>query len=292
MNTEIEKKFAAGLSIASNSLIILLKLTAGFISGSISIISEAIHSLADLFASMLTFFAVSHSGKPADSDHPFGHGKYEDLAGFIEGILITCAGIFIIYEALKKILKGFAGNVDTEPIIGIYVMLFAVIANIFVSNYLLNVAKKTDSISLYADAKHLRTDIFSSFGVLLGLVIMKFTNITIIDPIIALFVSAIILKTGYSIIKETLNNLLDGSLPDDDINKIEDILKNNHNIKGFKNLKARKAGRYRDIEVTLLFNPDLKITECHNTCDEIEIAIKQKLEKVTILIHSEPDKLN
>lgn len=290
MNTETEKKFAAGLSIVSNSVIILLKLSAGFISGSISIISEAIHSFADLFASMLTFFAVSQSGKPADNDHPFGHGKYEDLAGFIEGILITSAGLFIIYEAFKKLFEGIKGTSQTEPIIGIYVMLFAVIANIFVSNYLLQVAKKTDSISLYADAKHLRTDIFSSFGVLLGLVIMKFTNITVIDPVIALFVSAIIIKAGYSIVKETINNLLDGTLPDSDINKIKRILNNNQRIKGFKNLKARKAGRYRDIEVTLLFNPDLRITECHNICDEIETEIKKELEKVTIIIHPEPEK--
>ncbi len=292
MKIETEKKFAAGLSIASNSIIILLKLIAGVISGSICIISEAIHSLTDLFASILTFFAVLRSDKPADKEHPFGHGKYEDFAGFIEGILIACAGIYIIYESLKRIFSAEKETFLNEPIIGIYVMLFAVIANIFVSGYLFKVAKKTDSICLFADANHLKTDIYSSLGVMLGLIIIKLTNFTIIDSIIALFVALIIIKTGYFIAKETMNNLLDGSLPDEDMNKIESILKNNKVIKGYKNLKARKAGHYRDIEVTVLFNPDLRITDCHNTCDEIESEIKQELEKVTILIHPEPDKLN
>ena len=103
----MEKKIAAGLSIFSNTTIIILKIIAGIVSGSISIISEAIHSMSDLLASILTFFAVSRSSEPADSDHPFGHGKYEDMAGFIEGILIVLAGIYIICEALKKAIIGY-----------------------------------------------------------------------------------------------------------------------------------------------------------------------------------------
>lgn len=289
---EIEKKFAAGLSIVSNSVVILLKIIAGILSGSICIISEAIHSLTDLFASILTFFAVLRSDKPADKEHPFGHGKYEDFAGFVEGFLIICAGVYIIYESLKRVFSVETESYINEPLIGIYVMLFSVLANIFVSNYLLKVAKKTDSICLYADANHLKTDIYSSLGVMIGLIVIKFTNFAIIDSLIALFVSLIIIKTGYSIAKETMNNLLDGSLPEDDIEKIENILKDNKVIKGYKNLKARKAGHYRDIEVTVLFSPNLKITECHNACDEIENALKQKLDKTTILIHPEPDKLN
>lgn len=286
MKLEAEKKFAAGLSITSNTLIIITKIIAGMVSGSISIISEAIHSLSDFLASVLTFFAVTRSAEPADKEHPFGHGKYEDMSGFIEGGLIIFAGLYIIYEAFSKLVSGY--TMEAESMLGIYVMAFAVIANFLVSRYLFYVAKKSDSVSLRADAEHLQTDIFSSFGVLLGLILIKITGLTVLDPIIAIVVALIILKTGFSISKETMNNLLDGSLPAGDIEEIENILRRNTVIKGYKNIKGRKSGQYKEIELTLLFNPDMKILCCHNVCDQIENDIKNKLGNVSINIHSEP----
>lgn len=286
MNINTEKKFAAGLSITSNALVIATKIIAGMVSGSISIISEAIHSLSDFLASVLTFFAVTRSAEPADKDHPFGHGKYEDMSGFIEGGLIIFAGFVIIYEAIKKLISGY--SLESDSMLGIYVMAFAVIANFLVSRYLFYVAKKSDSVSLLADAEHLSTDIFSSLGVFIGLVLIKITGIAALDPIIALIVALIILKTGFSISKETLNNLLDGSLPSEDIAKIEEILKKNSVIKGYKNIKGRKSGQYKDIELTLLFNPDMKISCAHNVCDQIESEIKSNLGLVNTTIHAEP----
>ncbi len=286
MKLEAEKKFAAGLSITSNTLIIITKIIAGMVSGSISIISEAIHSLSDFLASVLTFFAVTRSAEPADKEHPFGHGKYEDMSGFIEGGLIIFAGLYIIYEAFSKLVSGY--TMEAESMLGIYVMAFAVIANFLVSRYLFYVAKKSDSVSLRADAEHLQTDIFSSLGVLLGLILIKITGLAVLDPIIAIVVALIILKTGFSISKETMNNLLDGSLPAGDIEEIENILRRNTVIKGYKNIKGRKSGQYKEIELTLLFNPDMKILCCHNVCDQIENDIKNKLGNVSINIHSEP----
>lgn len=286
MSINAEKKFAAGLSITSNALVIVTKIIAGMVSGSISIISEAIHSLSDFLASVLTFFAVTRSAEPADKEHPFGHGKYEDMSGFIEGGLIIFAGFFIIFEAVEKLLHGY--SLESESMLGIYVMAFAVVANFLVSRYLFYVAKKSDSVSLLADAEHLSTDIFSSLGVLIGLVLIKITGIAALDPIIALIVALIILKAGFSISKETLNNLLDGSLPNEDIAKIEEILKRNSVIKGYKNIKGRKSGQYKDIELTLLFNPDMKISCAHNICDQIENEIKKNLGQVSTTIHAEP----
>lgn len=286
MKSEFEKKFAASLSITSNALIIGLKIAAGIISGSISIISEAIHSVSDFLASVLTFFAVTRSAEPADKDHPFGHGKYEDMSGFIEGGLIIFAGLYIIYEAGQKLFFGY--HESSNPNIGIYVMAAAAIANFFVSRYLFYVAKKYDSVSLYADAQHLNTDIYSSLGVFLGLILIKFTGLTILDPLIAIIVALIILKAGFSISRETLNNLLDGSISTEDIKKIEDIVRNNSVIKGCKSIRGRKAGQYKEIEMTLLFNPDMKLACCHNICDQIEYEIKNVLGNVSVIIHAEP----
>ncbi len=289
MELNTQKKFAAGLSITSNAIIILLKIVAGIISGSISIISEAIHSFSDFLASVLTFFAVSRSSEPADKDHPFGHGKYEDMSGFIEGGLIILAGLYIIYESAKKLIWGY--KLEFDSLLGIYVMAFAVIANFIVSSYLFYIAKKSDSVSLYADAEHLRTDIFSSLGVLIGLILIKITGIVILDPIIAIIVAIIIIKAGYSISKDTLNNLLDGSLPEDDIEKIKEILNNNLSIKGFKDIKARKVGQCKDIEITIFFEPNLTIAQCHKICDEIEEEIAKSFSNITIIIHPEPENL-
>ena len=286
MNIATEKKFAAAISITSNTLVFLFKIVAGILSGSISIISEAIHSVSDFLASVLTFFAVTRSSEPADKEHPFGHGKYEDMSGFIEGGLIILAGIYIIYESSKKLIYGY--ELKSEPLLGIAAMGFAVLANFLVSQYLFYVAKKSDSVSLKADGEHLRTDIYSSLGVLIGLILIKYTGLAILDPIIAIIVALIIFKAGFEISKETLNNLLDSSISDEDIEKIENIIKNNQVVKGYKNIKGRKSGQYKEVELTLLFNEDMKIKCCHNICDQIECEIKNEIENASIVIHPEP----
>lgn len=289
MNIDCQKKFAAGLSIFSNSVIIILKLVVGLYSGSISIISEAIHSMSDFLASVLTFFSVIKSAEPADKKHPFGHGKYEDMSGFIEGGLIIFASLFIIYEALKKIFLGTSADVDTT--LGLYVMGISVISNIVVSTVLFRVAKRSDSVSLFADAEHLRTDVLSSLGVFVGLLVIKLTGIYILDPIIAIIVAVIIFEAGFSISKRTMDNLLDCSLPEEDINNICNILDGckANGIIGFKDLKARRLGPQKSIEVTLIFPKDMTILNCHNICDQIEHKLSKNLGDVTSSIHLEPE---
>lgn len=286
MGLEIKKKFAAKLSIASNGLIILFKLIAGIISGSISIISEAIHSMSDLLASVLTYFAVLRSSEPADKEHPFGHGRYEDVAGFIEGILIILASFYIIFEAGKKIFSG--NHLEFNSTLGIIVMGVAIVANLIVSNYLFSIAKQTDSTALNADAQHLSTDVYSSLGVFAGLVLIKITGITLLDPIIAIFVALIILKAGFSITKETLNNLVDGTLPENELKIIEDILNNCEEINGYKNIKSRKSGSNRDIYLTVLCDENMSLKKCHAICDTIEEKIKSSLPCTQVTTHCEP----
>lgn len=286
MHVETEKKFAARLSIASNGLIIIFKLVAGFISGSIGIISEAIHSMSDFLASVLTYLAVLRSSQPADKEHPFGHGRYEDVAGFIEGILIIIASFYIICEACKKIIV--AKSFEFDSTLGIIVMSVAVLANLIVSAYLFKVAKKTDSVALYADAKHLSTDVYSSIGVLIGLVLIKITGFALLDPLIAIFVALIILRAGILITKETLNNLVDGTLPKEDLKQIEEILNRCEKINGYKNLKSRKSGPFRDINLTLLCEENMSLKDCHEICDFIENEIKNTFPNSQTTIHCEP----
>ena len=288
MDINKKKKLTALLSITSNVLLTILKIIAGIISGSLSIISEAIHSLGDFIASLLTFFSVSKSSEPADDDHPYGHGKYEDMSGFIEGILIILASVYIIYEASNKIISG--NTMPAENNLGIIVMGIAVVVNIIVSSMLFKTAKEANSISLYADGEHLRTDVYSSLGVFLGLLLIKYTGYSILDPIIAILVAVIIYRAGFTISRKAIRRLLDFSLPNEDIEKIKEIVNKFSDSVKLKehSIKARQTGPSKDIDLILQFKEDTTICECHKICDEIEKQIQTIYVNSSISIHAEP----
>ncbi|MBO6180194.1 cation transporter [bacterium] len=289
MDINRKKQLTAGASILSNIILTTLKLIVGAISGSMSIISEAIHSLSDFSASVLTFFSVIKSSQPADKDHPYGHGKYEDMAGFIEGILIILAGVFIIYKSSKKIILGEI--LPAENNLGIAVMLIAVVINIIISSLLFKTAKEGNSISLYADAQHLRADVYSSFGVLIGLILIKYTGYNLLDPIIAILVACFICKTGHKIVKQSVMRLLDYSLPNDEITNLYNTIGNFSNKVKLKDnsLKARQVGPSTDIDFVLVFPRDTSLCQCHQICDEIEYQIRNIYPNASISIHSEPE---
>ena len=284
-----EKKFGAAVSIASNTVLILIKVLAGILSGSISVLSEALHSFADLSASCLAYFSVSKSAKPADDDHPYGHGKYEDLAGFIEAILIILTALYILFVACEKIIT-HGGNYEIHTTIGILIMCLSVVVNWVISSYLDKIAKKTDSIALKTDSEHLRADIYSSLGIILGLIAVKVTGLNILDPIIAIFVAAIILRTGIKLTKQSSNNLLDGSLPKEDKEKIDEALKSigAHGVIGAKQIRTSKSGSKRLIRMTIFLPSGMTLLEAHNICDEIETQIRKNLKNCDIIIHAEP----
>ena len=284
------KQLAAFISVLSNSFLIVLKLIAGFISGSVSIISEAIHSGSDLLASIITCVAVHESEKPADEKHPFGHGKYEDAAGFIEGVIIILAALYIIYEAARKL----TGEIEplNNSILGITVMSISVVANIAVSLYLFKVAKETDSIAVYSDAQHLNTDIFSSLTVLAGLLIIKYTGLHILDSLIAVIVAMVILQTGIKICKKTYDDLMDASLPDEEISLINSTIKKHfdNDNSAIKDIKTRKSGKRKENNITLLVDGNMTVKHAHDLCDNLEKEIENELGNTEITIHVEPSK--
>lgn len=288
MNFETSKKRAAMLSILSNSALIGLKLFAGIASGSIGILSEALHSGTDLLASFVAFFSVSESSKPADRDHQFGHGKYEDFAGLIEGALIIFAAFYIIYESLKKFFSHIRPEMDVN--LGLWVMLISVLANIFVSSHLFRVAKDTDSAALFADAEHLRTDVFSSAAVFLGLLMVKLTGKTFFDPLIAIVIAIIIFLAGWKICMQARNNLLDMALSANENSQILGIVGEylDKGVVRLSQVRTRKAGGRKNIELVLLVNGEMKIREAHDLCDRIEEEIENNLKNTDVSIHLEP----
>jgi cation diffusion facilitator family transporter len=206
------KSGAAGLSIASNSLLIAIKLAAGAITGSIAIVTEAVHSTIDLIASVVAFVSVRKADEPADADHPYGHEKVESLAAAIEGMLILIGAGIIVYEATHRLVVG--AQVESLGV-GIAVMGFSVLANLLVSTVLSRQAREHDSPALEGDAAHLRTDALTSAGVLAGLAVVEVTGIVAFDSITALVVAAAIVTAGLRIIRRSSGVLVDEVLPEE-----------------------------------------------------------------------------
>jgi len=277
---------AAGLSVLSNTLLILLKVVAGLLSGSISIIAEAIHSGIDLVAASIAFFSLRIAGRPADREHPFGHGKVENVSGTIQAGLIFVAAAFIIYGAIARII---AGAVIEYLSIGIAVMAVSVVVNIFVSRHLLRIARETDSIVLEADGRHLSTDVYTSLGVLAGLIVVRITGFNILDPIVAIGVALYILKMAYDVMRRAFPPLIDVRLPEDEEAVIESTIREHMGeLVDFHELRTRKAGSERFIEFHLVMARYANVEEAHKLCDHLEEDIKAKLPNATITIHVEP----
>lgn len=277
---------AAGLSVLSNTFLILLKVVAGLLSGSISVIAEAIHSGIDLVAASIAFISLRIAGRPADLGHPFGHGKVENISGTIEAGLIFVAAAFILYEAIKRIIEG---AVIEYVSIGIAVMAVSVVVNIIVSRHLLRIARETDSIALEADARHLTADVYTSLGVLGGLIVVGITGLNVLDPIIALAVALFILRAAYNVIRRAFPSLIDVRLPEDEEALIASCISEHYGeLVGFHELRTRKAGGERYIDLHLVMARSASIEEAHKLCDHLEEDIKSKLPNTSVTIHVEP----
>jgi cation diffusion facilitator family transporter len=280
-----KKADAARLSVISNTTLVAIKLVAGILSGSVAIISEAAHSAIDLVAAAIAFFSVKAADVPADHEHPYGHGKIENLSGTIEAALIFLAAIYIVYEAILKLLH-------PEPVqkmaLGITVMLISAIANVAISRWLFRVAKQTDSVALEADAQHLSVDVHTSLGVMVGLLLIQLTGIHALDPIIGLVVAAVISKVAYDLVRKAAAPLIDVGLPEDELDRLSDILCSDSRIMAYHKLRTRKAGGERHIDVHLLVQSELNVAEGHRVAEEIEDKIRSEFERARVITHVEP----
>jgi cation diffusion facilitator family transporter len=287
------KASVARLSVISNTTLVLLKLAVGLAIGSVSVISEAIHSGVDLLAAVIALFAVKTSGKPADQNHPFGHGKVENISGTVEALLIFLAAGWIIFEAAKKLM-------NPEPLgeagWGVAVMLVSATANIIVSRKLFAVGVETDSVALQADAWHLRTDVYTSAGVMAGLgiiwlggVLFPGADLKWVDPVAAIGVALLIIKAAYKLTVESGRDLLDVRLPLEEEKEIQKIIVAfAPTVRGFHRLRTRKSGSYRFVEFHMRVDASMSIDGSHQITDEISAAIKKRFAGALVTIHIEP----
>jgi cation diffusion facilitator family transporter len=281
MNAKIK---IARLSIISNTLLIIMKLTVGIIGGSVSIISEAIHSSMDLLAAIIAYFSVRVSDNPPDSRHPYGHGKIENISGVIEALLIFVAAIWIVFEAVKKLL---GEKIEIESIaLGSVVMLISALVNIVVSKRLYKVARETNSVALEADALHLKTDVYTSLGVAVGLALILITGINWLDPIVAILVALFIIRESYHLLSKAFTPLIDTAWSEEEISELEKTLTNLQ--VSYHDLRTRLAGNYRFIEFHIQIPENESVGNAHQYCDKIEYELTSNYKNLTVTIHVEP----
>ncbi len=256
--------------------------------GSIAIITEAVHSSIDLLASIVAYFSVRKADEPADEEHLYGHAKAENLAAALEGALILVGAGVIVFEAVRRLVNG----TDAVEHIGFGIAVIGVSAavNIAVSTYLYRQARVHDSPALEGDAAHLRADALTSLGVIVGLVLIEVTGIAELDSIVALAVAGAIVYAGIRIVSRSSRMLMDEAIASEELDMVKEVIESfcGDELAGYHKLRARRAGSARYIDVHLQFTRGTSLERAHALAHALQAAIQDRLRNADVLVHIEP----
>jgi cation diffusion facilitator family transporter len=280
---------AARLSIASNSALIVLKIVAGALTGSIAIVTEAVHSSIDLIASVVAYVSLRKADEPADESHMYGHAKIENLAAAIEGMLILIGAGVIVFEAVRRL---DSSTELTRLGLGIGVIGLSAVVNLSVSTYLYREARRHDSPALEGDAAHLRADSWTSFAVLGALILVGITGVSQFDSIMALVVASAIVYTGIRILSRSSRVLVDEALPSDELDVVRAAIEAypGPEVTGYHKLRGRRAGSARYIDLHLQFAQGTSLERAHAIAHQLQETIRREIPGAEVLVHIEPEK--
>ena len=280
---------AARLSVVSNTLLIILKVVAGAITGSIAIITEAVHSSIDLLASIVAYLSLRKADEPADAEHQYGHAKAENLAAAIEGMLILVGAGVIVFESSRRLASG--SEIDHIGF-GIAVIALSASVNLAISTYLYRQARAHDSPALEGDAAHLRADAATSLAVLLGLVLIEVTGFEQVDSIVALMVGAAIVYTGVRILTRSSRVLMDEALPREELDLVRKLIADypGPELEGFHKLRGRRAGSRRHIDLHLQFTSGTSLERAHDIAHDLQAQVRARMPGAELLVHIEPSR--
>ncbi|MDO8481673.1 MAG: cation diffusion facilitator family transporter [bacterium] len=285
MNSASLTRFA-WLAIAGAVVTIALKTAAYFLTGSVGLLSDALESVVNLVAAVIALVALTIAHKPPDEEHSYGHTKAEYFSSIIEGVLIIVAAVVIGYAAVERLINPR----EIEQVnIGLVIAALASVINFVIARQLLKAGKKYNSITLEADAHHLFTDVWTSVGVIVGVGIVAVTNITMLDPIIAILVALNIVYTGYQLIKRSALGFMDTAIAQEERDKIRMILeKHTGETIQYHGLRTRQSGRRRFVSLHLLVPGQWTIQKGHDLAEAVEKDIRDAISDVNVLIHTEP----
>lgn len=276
----------AWLSIATAIGIIILKVIAYLLTSSIGFLSDAIESGANIIAAIITLVALLIAARPPDQDHAYGHSKAEYLSSGAEGFLIMVAAVFIAVQAILRLL-------NPEPLaqvgLGVLVSGLAAVANLVVARILLNAGRQHRSAALMADAQHLMTDVWTSVGVIVGVTLVGLSGWLWLDPVIALIVAIQIAVTGFKLLRNSANGLLDVVLPEEEVSKVQSVLVHfAEEGVTYHALRTRQAGAQRFVSVHIQVPGSWSVQRGHELLEKIEYEIRQQLSPVNVITHLEP----
>jgi ferrous-iron efflux pump FieF len=281
------KNSVARLSILVAASLIILKGGSGWLTGSISVLASLLDSLMDIFASTANFIAIRASSRPADEDHAYGHGKAEPLAGLFQAIVITCSGLFVIWEAIHRIRQP---HPTSSEWVGMVTMLIAVVMSVALVAKLRQVARQTESPALSADALHYVTDIYINLGVLAALAISALTGSKLADPIISMVIALYILWSALKVARESIDMLMDKRLPPEIAEQIKEIVSRyrEEGVLGFHNLRTRRSGSQRYVDLHLEVDRHKLFVEAHDLTVKVLRAIETEIPRAIVHVHTDP----
>lgn len=290
-----EKKVVAKLSrvgILGNVILSAFKLFAGIFGHSGAMISDAVHSLSDVFATLIAYIGVVLSKQEADKEHPYGHERFECIASLILGMILAATGLGIGYSGIQTLLKARAGT--AEIAIPTLLPLIAAIVSVLVKEgmywYTMYYAKKLDSAAFKADAWHHRSDAFSSVGSFIGIGAAKL-GFPIMDPLASLIICLFILKVAFDISKDALNKMTDTSCSDEFIQEVHDFISAQPDVKNIDLLNTRQFGNKVYIDLEIAVDRNMSLINAHNIAERVHAAVEQQFPNVKhIMIHVNPDK--
>jgi ferrous-iron efflux pump FieF len=281
------KTSVARLSMLAAAFLILIKTGTGWLTGSIAVWASLLDSAMDIFASTINYFAVRAASRPPDEEHAYGYGKAESLAGLFQAAVISLSGLFLIREAIKRMVEPRPTHSET---IGVVTMLVAIVVSYALVARLRRVAGLTDSPALSADAVHFASDVWTNGGVLLALALIYFTGWTIVDPIISIAISIYILAAALSVGRESVDVLMDRRLPPEVDEQVAEVVSRfrDEGVLGFHDLRTRRSGSQKFIDLHLEVERDQSLEDAHATSVRVLRAIEAEIPRAKVQIHTDP----
>jgi cation diffusion facilitator family transporter len=275
---------AATISLAATLGVVAVKAYGAYRSGSISVLAETIQSSVDILMSVTALLTIRYAARPPDASHPYGHGKAESLGSALQMLIVLGSGIYILFEAYRRLL-------EPRPVEwnwGAGAMAAALLADLALTRYLRMQSQRTGSVALESEAVHLRADSLAAGGVLAGMLLVGFTGQPILDPVVAAVFAVVTMGLALSRLREVIHPLMDGALPESEIGTIEIVLKEHEAVRGFHDVRTRRVGVRRWIDLHVLLDDGLSFVQAHELAEEIEKKLSAALGGAAVTIHYEP----
>jgi cation diffusion facilitator family transporter len=285
MVDEGRKRGAASLSLGYNVTLTAAKIVAAVLTGSVSLLSESVHSATDVVASAIALVSVRAASVPPDEEHPYGHGKIESLAGFGESILLLGIVGYIVFEAIQRLIA----HSEVQNLgVGLWVMGASAVSSFVVGKYVARVGSDTNSIALKSNGQHLMVDFWTSVGVLAALILTRITGVTWVDSIFALLLAAWISFGAWRMLRVAFDELIDRTLPDHELQAVHQILCNEPGVLSYHRLRARHSGHVHFVDVHVVVPNEWSVIQAHNLADRIEKRINTELAPAQTVVHIDP----